>query len=646
MWLLSTDRAELHCFSRNFDADGGYAILSHTWGELSPKICECCILAGKHGYRWVWIDSCCIDKTSSSELSEAINSMYKWYQSSEVCHAYLKDVPTDDEIHADDSAFRKSRWHTRGWTLQELIAPDVVIFLSVDWVELGDRADLAGLLQEIAWIPFGILTGEDRPAEYGASNRMSWASRRKTTRVEDEAYCLMGLFGVSMPTNYGEGKMAFVRLQNEIMQHILDMTLFTFGECIDMDEIVRNGVIFESHGKVDLGNPWQYLLADSPRPFGNTFGYIPYLGWNAKQQYPPPDSTTPSPFNATVDGVTIAVMLCEASDRHFGLFLTRDRSGQDPVRPRYFTGQSYTQSTTGSVNFLARMCDLGDDLYNLTFNGKPVKASWSTIYIVPTASHIHSESVSSPTLTVNCNSASRFHVPRWLVDRFTALQFDIRQIKPPDSQALQVLIFNHRTFRGGIFLIMGMCTNLDKSPHTWAKVVVMALVNLGNYTHDCSMDHLDADSWATGSKIIGDEDRKVRLSVTPSKRMPETTLVVHLELFGRVFEEMLQETGISFPSLADLERDSSRPIPGVPLFLATGFYHRTPYLVRSDPSFVPLEAQTPYHSHPGKQQPSPIGEATIEKDGWGTSGWIIWTGRTFKARGCRPYTVRTMADNQ
>ena len=158
MWLLSSDRAELHYFARNFDAGGGYAILSHTWVRkeqtfqevtaiakrcrregtnprdvVHPKICDCCILAEKHGYRWVWIDSCCIDKTSSSELSEAINSMFRWYKEAEVCFAYLADVPTNCDLGADDSAFRKSRWHTRGWTLQELIAPDFLIFLSTDW---------------------------------------------------------------------------------------------------------------------------------------------------------------------------------------------------------------------------------------------------------------------------------------------------------------------------------------------------------------------------------------------------------------------------------------------------------------------------------------------------------------------------------
>ena len=308
MWLLSTDRAELRYFSRNFDAEGGYVILSHTWERneqtfqdveaiserccrdgtnprdfVHPKIRNCCILAEKQGYRWVWIDSCCIDKTSSSELSEAINSMYQWYTEAEVCYAYLADVPGDCVLDSPESAFRKSRWHTRGWTLQELIAPDFVIFLSGDWRELGNRAALAKLLQEITRVDSRVLTRELKPAHWSISVRMSWASSRKTTRVEDEAYSLMGLFGVSMPTNYGEGKRAFIRLQYEIMQHDSDMSLFAFGYRVNQDD---TEITF--HAQDQVNHPWQYLMADSPRELDYGFGYIPDLGTNAKQQYPPP----------------------------------------------------------------------------------------------------------------------------------------------------------------------------------------------------------------------------------------------------------------------------------------------------------------------------------------------------------------------
>ena len=154
MWLLSTDRAELYPFSSPDAVLGGYAILSHTWGPheqsfhdlrslrdrckpsesprdlASEKIRRCCVLAQSHGFQYVWIDTCCIDKTSSTELSEAINSMFRWYTCAEICYAYLADVPSNCVLDAKDSAFRNSRWHTRGWTLQELIAPSDVHFLS------------------------------------------------------------------------------------------------------------------------------------------------------------------------------------------------------------------------------------------------------------------------------------------------------------------------------------------------------------------------------------------------------------------------------------------------------------------------------------------------------------------------------------
>ena len=314
MWLLNTDTAELEYFARHFDADGGYAILSHTWQgkeqtfqdvrnigkrckrararprddpKLSPKIREFCRLAEEHGYRWAWADSCCIDKTSSSELSEAINSMYQWYSDTEVCYAYLADVPSleDEDPWAADSAFRKSRWHRRGWTLQELIAPASLFFLSRDWKPLGSRVDLADLLKEITDIPRRIFTRQTRPSTYSVGMRMYWASDRQTTRVEDEAYCLMGLFGVSMPTNYGEGEEAFVRLQHEIMRRAPDLTLFAFGYRLPFGDLSGQGITLRPDFSVSNG--LKYLLAASPRGFEYPYSYTPDLCSNAIQRYPP-----------------------------------------------------------------------------------------------------------------------------------------------------------------------------------------------------------------------------------------------------------------------------------------------------------------------------------------------------------------------
>ncbi|KAI0742580.1 heterokaryon incompatibility protein-domain-containing protein [Daedaleopsis nitida] len=256
MWLLNTHTYSLKLFVSPEAVSSPYAILSHCWGDkeqsfqdlqriheqcaasgtdpqdlLCAKITGCCRLVRSHGYEWVWIDTCCIDKTSSAELSEAINSMYRYYSLADVCYAYLPDVPPRDtrDLGAVWSAtFAWSRWHKRGWTLQELIAPKMVFLLSNTWDVLGSKADLAGELEFVTGIPASVLRHEARPADICVAQRMSWAASRETTRVEDQAYCLLGLFGVNMPTLYGEGTNAYRRLQEEIMRTSVDTTLFAW----------------------------------------------------------------------------------------------------------------------------------------------------------------------------------------------------------------------------------------------------------------------------------------------------------------------------------------------------------------------------------------------------------------------------------
>ncbi|KAH7395485.1 heterokaryon incompatibility protein-domain-containing protein, partial [Cadophora sp. MPI-SDFR-AT-0126] len=223
-----------------------YIILSHTWGseEVSfqemqhpneeirnklgyTKVQRCCDVAADDGFDHVWIDTCCIDKTSSSELSEAINSMFKWYQEAEVCYAFLSDVPTDLDNTTLDIALRKSRWFTRGWTLQELIAPAHVMFFDDNWKELGTRSSLRDAISATTSIQVNVLLGYNIK-KFSIAQRMSWASRRTTTRSEDTAYCLMGLFEVNMPLLYGEGGNAFIRLQEEIIRRSDDHSIFAW----------------------------------------------------------------------------------------------------------------------------------------------------------------------------------------------------------------------------------------------------------------------------------------------------------------------------------------------------------------------------------------------------------------------------------
>ena len=220
-----------------------YAILSHTWDDgevlfrdIQNSTCElkagigkvlgCCTMAARHGFEWVWIDTCCIDKSSSAELTEAINSMFQWYRKAEVCYVLLSD------LHPGDSTLgmRQCRWFGRGWTLQELIAPRRVEFYNSDWSHLGSREELSDLLGKATGIPVPLLLGRKELGTYSVSTRMSWAAQRKTTRVEDLAYCLLGMFDVNMPLLYGEGSKAFLRLQEEIIRRNNDMTIFAWRQ--------------------------------------------------------------------------------------------------------------------------------------------------------------------------------------------------------------------------------------------------------------------------------------------------------------------------------------------------------------------------------------------------------------------------------
>ncbi|CAK7217652.1 hypothetical protein SBRCBS47491_003233 [Sporothrix bragantina] len=218
-----------------------YAILSHTWGPSEVtlqeyqsnsrksgagyrKIMNMVRVAQSFRHKFIWVDTCCIDKTNNSELSEAINSMYQWYRDAAVCVAYLEDVPSK----APDSALFKSRWFTRGWTLQELVAPKHVYFYDGDWVCRGPKTAFVNEILKRTNIPHRILAGLAEPTGYSLARRMSWAAGRETKRVEDIAYCLLGILDVNMPLLYGEGRRSFRRLQEEILKRQSDLTIFAW----------------------------------------------------------------------------------------------------------------------------------------------------------------------------------------------------------------------------------------------------------------------------------------------------------------------------------------------------------------------------------------------------------------------------------
>lgn len=253
MRLLRTTESEGRFETAEFyDEIPPYAILSHTWAEEEvsfhdmqqgrgmtmkgyAKIRRCCEVAKANGIDWAWADTCCINKLSSAELTEAINSMYGWYQRAEVCYAYLEDVPS--------MQFANSRWFSRGWTLQELIAPSTVIFFDADWRHLGSLDDLAHEVAQITKIPTGILLKTADLGDISVAQRMSWAAGRKTSRLEDRAYSLFGIFGINMPLIYGEGKKSFIRLQDEIIKGVEDYSIFAWGSD---DEASYGGLLASS----------------------------------------------------------------------------------------------------------------------------------------------------------------------------------------------------------------------------------------------------------------------------------------------------------------------------------------------------------------------------------------------------------------
>lgn len=160
--------------------------------------------------------------------------MLNWYKYSAVCYAFLSDVEGCDFPTPDTKP--RCRWFTRGWTLQKLLAPRLVLFFNRDWIYLGSRDRFASDISAITSIPVEYLAGGKRGPDIrikldaaSVSMRMSWAASRTTTRVEDHAYCLLGLFDICMPMLYGEGAKAFYRLQEEVIKKTDDPTILAWG---------------------------------------------------------------------------------------------------------------------------------------------------------------------------------------------------------------------------------------------------------------------------------------------------------------------------------------------------------------------------------------------------------------------------------
>ncbi|KAF2250968.1 HET-domain-containing protein [Trematosphaeria pertusa] len=244
------------------------------------KIVNSARTAKELGYRWLWCDTCCIDKTSSAELQEAINSMFRWYNESAVCLVYLNDIPPESAIfdtqatsEVASNAFTKCRWITRGWTLQELVAPSSVRFYYQDWTLMGDKGEFIEELSNATGIPIFVLENGDL-SEVSLAERMSWACYRQTTRIEDMAYCLLGIFDIQMPMLYGEGEKAFIRLQEEILKTTDDYSLFAW-RAVNSEKSIYRGLLarspleFRDCGSIEReSNPSTFPIHSTPIGLG------------------------------------------------------------------------------------------------------------------------------------------------------------------------------------------------------------------------------------------------------------------------------------------------------------------------------------------------------------------------------------------
>ncbi|TBU55682.1 hypothetical protein BD310DRAFT_950596 [Dichomitus squalens] len=330
------------------------------------------------------------------------------------------------------------------------------------------------------------------------------------------------------------------------------MSLFAFGDKVPHGDFSRDGITL--HPKPHPVSRSQYLLAFSPHQFNIAASYMPDIG-------APPQATKPitngqtvvtGPFGAVelprisvtnndvklrlpvfdVEGVTVAVLQCRDADGDLlGFLLLRDEFGRDPVRPRYFTGVGYKRSNAGP-QYRARL---------------------RTIFMVSSPPDRLSPGATTALLTINCTPASPFRFPHWLVSRFVALRFRVWESRNADGLIRMSIMRPAGPDR--IWLDLGICKADAGAPLCrWSKVTILYE---GSYmphedvsrAHDCTKHHIDC--WTAQSKDFGDADRTVRVSFTPCKRSPETTRVVHIELFGRVYAQMLLEATITFPSLDD-----------------------------------------------------------------------------------------------
>ncbi|KAI0968561.1 hypothetical protein F4678DRAFT_442126 [Xylaria arbuscula] len=319
MRLLNTTTFELRNGDQNSFRQEGYAILSHRWVGLeiafdelkdhttelrtgrrplsSPqadKIRGACDAARNQGIKWMWIDTCCINKNSATEESESINSMFKWYREARLCITYLADVKRDVELPiTSPRVFKRtyseefSEWFFRGWTLQELLAPQEMQFYDMDWTYMGTKKEMADTLARVTGIDERYLSDAENFRDACIAVKMSWMALRTTTREEDMAYSMLGIFGITMTPQYGEGQGAFMRLQEVLMAtYLFDESLFAW-QMPDPSSGAQHGVRKDKWAPGEWG-----LLAASPEWFRDSGNIVM-----------PPDESVTRSFAMTPQGL-------------------------------------------------------------------------------------------------------------------------------------------------------------------------------------------------------------------------------------------------------------------------------------------------------------------------------------------------------
>ncbi|OQN96417.1 hypothetical protein B0A48_17669 [Cryoendolithus antarcticus] len=383
MWLLNATTFELHYFQALSQAPQ-YAVLSHTWRDEEVifqdirdpesartkqgwrKIQYTCEQTRKDDLEYCWVDTCCINKESSAELSESINSMYGIYGGAAICYIYLDDITenlqltdlmdsdlvflnimrarkarsqvelasaSDTALTTQVRAFANARWWTRCFTLQELIAPPDAHFYNQTWEPIARRHDIVSLVSSRTGIDLSVLQRTADPLDMSIAKRLSWAASRQATREEDVAYSLLGLLDVDLPLLYGEGSRAFTRLQEELLRTKSDLSTLAWRLSIPQDTSEwRFSLVLNKSG----------LFATSPDDFRGC-GFV-----TASDRR---DQTHRLVLTSTVMDIELPVISASMVNRIEKLGLDQRVAAENPLI-HYVGGLTLTEENAGQVQLV------------------------------------------------------------------------------------------------------------------------------------------------------------------------------------------------------------------------------------------------------------------------------------------------------